>query len=180
MRTALQEKRTIHIEHGLDAHIGNRASKRVQADLPELKGLATEFFFVSAHGDSDAGGPGANDNASGVATVLEMARSWKAAINLDLCPGPARKVRFDIWGTEIKSTREYLARPFGGEQGIGSRPHPGVLNFDQAGFGARSEQLNVEPNDLKSNRAFMQLAPKLITAIKRSSATQNDGPRTAA
>ena len=33
-----------------------------------------------AHGDSDAGGPGANDNASGVAVVLEMARAWSGAI----------------------------------------------------------------------------------------------------
>ncbi|MCP5023249.1 MAG: hypothetical protein GY930_15955 [bacterium] len=32
------------------------------------------------------------------------------------------------------------------------------MNFDQEGFGAGAEQLNVEPDDLASNRAFVELA----------------------
>ena len=34
----------------------------------------------------------------------------------------------------------------------------GVINFDQAGFGAGSDQLNVEPDDLASNRALVAAA----------------------
>jgi len=41
---------------------------------------ATEgTVLVGAHYDSIAGSPGANDNASGVAAVLELAHIWKAA-----------------------------------------------------------------------------------------------------
>jgi len=40
---------------------------------------AGETVVVGAHYDSVAGSPGANDNASGVAAVLELARIWKGA-----------------------------------------------------------------------------------------------------
>ncbi|MCK7496476.1 MAG: M28 family metallopeptidase [Comamonadaceae bacterium] len=35
----------------------------------------SKYILFCAHGDSDSGGPGANDNASGVAIVLEIART---------------------------------------------------------------------------------------------------------
>nr|WP_269145418.1 M20/M25/M40 family metallo-hydrolase [Geomonas sp. RF6] len=53
--------------------IGEREMVNIEA---ELKGTshAEEIVVVGAHYDSVAGAPGANDNASGVAAVLELAR----------------------------------------------------------------------------------------------------------
>ncbi|MDF1838575.1 MAG: M28 family peptidase [Planctomycetota bacterium] len=156
LRTALGKDQTVNLAFELDAHIEKRASKSVEAILPAREGAAPGYFLICAHGDSDAGGPGANDNASGVAIVLEMARSWKQAIDQGTCLAPARQVRFVIWGTEIKSTREYLDQHLESTGTDDARPLLGVLNFDQAGYGASAEQLNVEPDDLLANREFVR------------------------
>ncbi len=57
----------------------------VEMELPGTS-LAEEIVVVGAHYDSVAGCPGANDNASGVAAVLECARLLRDS-------GPARTVR---------------------------------------------------------------------------------------
>ncbi len=158
LRAAIEDKREVLLKYELDAHIEKRPSRSVEAILPARKAAPPGYFLVCAHGDSDAGGPGANDNGSGVAIVLEMARSWKSAIDSGSCKAPARQVRFVIWGSEIKSTREYLNEHLRRKGEGEAAPLLGVLNFDQAGFGAGAEQLNVEPDDLASNRAFVELA----------------------
>lgn len=58
--------------------------------------------------------PGANDNASGCATLLETARALARAIAAQAVPPPGRTLTF-IWGDEIRASREWLradaARP---------------------------------------------------------------------
>ncbi len=51
--------------------------------------------------------PGANDNASGCATLLELARSLQAAIAAGALPPPARTITF-LWGDEMRVSREWL------------------------------------------------------------------------
>jgi aminopeptidase YwaD len=51
--------------------------------------------------------PGANDDASGCATLLEMARALEAAIAAKAIPPPARTLTF-VWGDEIRASREWL------------------------------------------------------------------------
>ncbi|MBC8001498.1 MAG: M28 family peptidase, partial [Opitutaceae bacterium] len=46
------------------------------ATTPTSEG-PTEWIVVGAHLDSEAGSPGANDNATGVAAVLGVARMLK-------------------------------------------------------------------------------------------------------
>lgn len=53
--------------------------------------------------------PGANDNASGCATILEDARILVALIRQGKLPRPRRTIRF-IWPPEIAGTACYLAR----------------------------------------------------------------------
>ncbi len=53
--------------------------------------------------------PGANDNASGAATILEDARLLSALIKEGKLPRPRRAIRF-IWPPEIAGTMCYLAR----------------------------------------------------------------------
>jgi Zn-dependent M28 family amino/carboxypeptidase len=53
--------------------------KSVRNLFVEIKGAAQaeEIVVVGAHYDSVLGAPGANDNGSGVAAVLELARAWR-------------------------------------------------------------------------------------------------------
>jgi aminopeptidase YwaD len=58
--------------------------------------------------------PGANDDASGCGTLLEMARSLQEAIAAKAIPPPGRTITF-VWGDEMRASREWLrgdaARP---------------------------------------------------------------------
>lgn len=128
-----------------------RAQPRtVEARLAPRPAAQPGFFLFCAHGDSDAGGPGANDNGSGEAILYEIARAWTAAIRLGALPAPPAEVRFALWGKEIHSSRHYL-KTVAEIEG----PCLGVINFDQAGFGSGSEQLNVEPDDVPANRGLV-------------------------
>src|SRR5690606_38909859 len=73
--------------------------------VAEVRGdrLPDERFVFSAHVQE----PGANDNASGVGTQLEMARTLATLVQREDL-SPARTVTF-LWGNEIASTRTYLA-----------------------------------------------------------------------
>ena len=119
-------------------------------------GIAVPHVLICAHGDSDSGGPGANDNGSGMAIVLEMARSWKAAIDAGELQAPPIEVRFAIWGSEIYSTKTYRDSDLG-------RGVVAVLNFDQAGFGSTGERLHVEPDDIPGNVPFVRLAAEVLS-----------------
>ncbi len=72
--------------------------------VAELRGSRQpeERFVFSAHVQE----PGANDNASGVACLAEMARSAAALLRRgDIDPG--RTITF-LWGDEISSTRRFV------------------------------------------------------------------------
>ncbi len=114
-------------------------------------------FLVCAHGDSDSGGPGANDNGSGEAIVLEIASAWAAAVAAGDAPPPAREVRFAIWGKEIHSSRAYLERARAAGDVV-----LGVLNYDQAGFGDAGDRLFVEPDDLPQNASLVAAAAGVL------------------
>jgi hypothetical protein len=82
----------------------------VTATIPggDQAGRGEEIAF-SCHLDHQR--PGANDNASGCATILEVARAWSRLIATGRLPRPARTIRF-IWPPEIEGTVTYLnARP---------------------------------------------------------------------
>lgn len=71
--------------------------------------LRNEEIVFSCHLDHPR--PGANDNASGCATILEVARSFSKLIREGKIARPARTLRF-IWPPEIEGTLAYLsARP---------------------------------------------------------------------
>jgi len=69
----------------------------------------TREIVFSCHLDHP--NPGANDNASGCAGILEIARSLTALIKAGKLPEPKRSIRF-IWPAEIEATIALLnARP---------------------------------------------------------------------
>jgi len=79
----------------------------------EVKGnaRASEIVIVGAHYDSVLGAPGANDNGSGVAAVIELARLFRGS-------SPARTLRFVLFvneeppfdRTEAMGSRQYARR----------------------------------------------------------------------
>ena len=53
--------------------------------------------------------PGANDNASGCVSILEVARTLNALITEEILPRPARTIRF-LWPAEIEGSIIYLTQ----------------------------------------------------------------------
>lgn len=71
--------------------------------------LRQQEIVFSCHLDHPS--PGANDNASGCATILEIARTYSKLIRGKSLPPPRRTLRF-IWPAEIEGTLALLeARP---------------------------------------------------------------------
>ena len=73
------------------------------------RSLRSQEIVFSCHLDHPR--PGANDNASGCATILEVARTLSRLIARKRLPPPARTIRF-VWPPEIEGTLALLvARP---------------------------------------------------------------------
>ena len=95
---------------------------------PELK---DEEIAFSCHLDHQK--PGANDNASGCATILEIARTLQTLIGDGKLARPARAMRF-IWPPEVEGTTTLLnARP------EFARRIKGVIHMDMVGGGPQTE-----------------------------------------
>jgi len=69
--------------------------------------LADEEIVFTCHLDHQS--PGANDNASGAAAILEAARTLSLLIKTGALPPPRRTIRF-VWPPEISGSFAYLVR----------------------------------------------------------------------
>jgi aminopeptidase YwaD len=76
----------------------------VEGTIPGRDWPEQEVWFI-AH--LDHARPGANDNASGSAAILECARAFRELIDSGAWPGPRRTLRF-LWVPEIYGTYAYL------------------------------------------------------------------------
>ncbi|MBZ5527385.1 MAG: M28 family peptidase [Acidobacteriia bacterium] len=102
------EEIRLHATVKAGQHAGN--IEVVTATIPGADAkLKDEEIAFSCHLDHQR--PGANDNASGCATILEVARTLQKLINEGKLARPARTIRF-IWPPEIEGTTVLLnARP---------------------------------------------------------------------
>lgn len=121
-----------------------------------LQGESDDYYLVCAHGDADAGGPGADDNASGVAGVLEIARVLSGLVQSRAIPKPKKTIKFIIWGSEIYSTEQYIKRNAEELERILA-----VLNFDEIGTGSIRNCLYFESNDVPHNEKLLRLFQKV-------------------
>ena len=101
---------TIRLQASVDAgrHVGSYdiVSARIRGGDPALAAQEVTFTCHLDHPN-----PGANDNASGCATILEVARTFAKLIREGTLPRPARSLRF-LWPPEIEGTTILLnARP---------------------------------------------------------------------
>jgi Zn-dependent M28 family amino/carboxypeptidase len=97
----------------------------VIADLPGRR--TGGVVLLGGHLDSVANGPGINDNGSGSALVLEVARQARR-----LGVRPAQGLRFAFWGAEelgLVGSSAYVASLSGSQR----RQLSSVLNFDMVG-----------------------------------------------
>ena len=79
-----------------------RPNRTLVAEIPG-RSKAAERVVLVAHVQE----PGANDNASGCGTLLEIARSLAASMARGALPPPSRTITF-LWGDEISESRQYL------------------------------------------------------------------------
>jgi len=143
IRRALEAGSAVRVRLALDAKSGAGSPRSIVATLAgDLPG----WYLVCAHGDSDSGGPGADDNASGVATVLEVAASLAEASRSGLLPRSRPSVRFVVWGSEIHSSRAFVV-----ERAAEIASLLGVFNFDQTAAATERNAIYFEGNDIPWN-----------------------------
>lgn len=87
LRERLKAGDKVRVSFALEAKSGNDVAHTVVATLPGRD--RSKYVLFCAHGDADSGGPGADDNASGDAIVLETARAAAAAVRARSIPQPA-------------------------------------------------------------------------------------------
>ncbi len=100
LREAVAEGR-VEVEVKIETRIFESEELTIIADVHGTERPEERFVF-SAHVQE----PGANDNASGVATQSEMACAIPRMVAAGM-PLPRRSISF-VWGDEISSTRRYL------------------------------------------------------------------------
>jgi hypothetical protein len=148
LERALNDTQKVTINFSTEAETDSGRPKTVVATL---EGESDRYYLLCAHGDSDSGGPGADDNASGVSGVLETARVLKELVRSHTIPKPKISIRFAVWGTEIYSTEEYVRLHKHDLKDIA-----GVLNFDEIGTGATRNCLYFESNEVKYNEKLLR------------------------
>lgn len=148
LKEALRDSQEVVISFSAQTLIVRGVPKTV---IATLAGDSSAYFLVCAHGDADSGGPGADDNASGVSGVLEIARTLGALVGSKVIPRPKFTIQFAVWGTEVHSTEHYVkSRANDLEQILG------VLNIDEIGTGATRDCLYFESNDIEHNEKLLR------------------------
>jgi hypothetical protein len=124
--------------------------------IATLQGKIDNYYIVCAHGDSDSGGPGADDNASGVSGVLEIARILNGLVKSKILPLPKKSIKFIVWGTEYHSSGSYVKIH---EESLNKIS--GVINFDEIGVGRSRQCLYFEGNDIPHNHDLLKLFERI-------------------
>ncbi len=98
----------------------------ISAAIPGTDASAGELVMV-AHAFETIATPGANDNCTGVGTILEVARTLARLVKTGELPPPRRTIRF-VWGPEISGSSAYMfAHPELQDRLLAA------LNFDMTG-----------------------------------------------
>lgn len=140
---------------GAVVHVMLRSTVRPGSPRTVIADLAgrdpRHYFLICAHGDSDSGGPGADDNASGEAVVLEVAQALARLVREGKLATPRVNIRFAVWGSEYASSGAYVAR-----EGARLADCLGVLNLDEEGTGAERNAIYFESNEVPWNRTLLR------------------------
>lgn len=135
----------------LKSKIGMGRPRTVIGTLAGAGARKDQLLLVCAHGDSDAGGPGADDNASGEASLIEVARALSAAAAGGRLASSRPTVQFIVWGAEYHSSQAWV-------QAHGDRLDriQAVINYDETGTGAQRDAVYYEGNDVPWNETLLR------------------------
>jgi Zn-dependent M28 family amino/carboxypeptidase len=112
LRQALAHDGTIKVRATVESTFSTKPNRMLIAEIPG-RVAPNERVVITAHVQE----PGANDNASGVATLAEMARALRAGIRAGTIPQPDRTITF-LWLEEISGSREWLKDHAGQAKGV--------------------------------------------------------------
>jgi Zn-dependent M28 family amino/carboxypeptidase len=140
----------------VDVESRSRPTSNLLAELPGADG--DRVVMVGAHLDSVEEGPGINDNASGSAAILEIARQLAGT-------RPAHTIRFAWWGGEelgLLGSRHYL-----GELAAADRERMALyLNADMVG--SRNFRRLVYDGQAEGAPAGSEVIERVLTEQLRS------------
>ena len=129
LRERLEKGETLRVRASIDSELYPGAIEVVEALLPGDEMADGEEILLVSHLCHPQ--PGAHDNASGAAALLEAAVTLARLISDGRLPAPRRGIRF-IWPPEMTGTFAYLA---GEKRGRGhlrrGRRHPGTAALDR-------------------------------------------------
>ncbi len=151
LRDLLRGEGETRMTLALEARNGSGRPRTVVGTLNGGGPAARRTIIVCAHGDADGGGSGADDNASGAAATLEVARALGRAARGGLLPPDRPRVLFMIWGKEYHSSEAWVRANGETMKGVLA-----VLNYDQVGTGAQRNALYYEGNDIAANTALLR------------------------
>jgi len=106
LRTLIDQGKPVRVRAVVDAETGPGQLEIVSGLIPG-SAYPEEEIIVTAHLDHYS--PGANDNASGSAAILEMARTLRRLIDDKEMPPPLRTVRF-MWVPEYFGSCAWLSK----------------------------------------------------------------------
>jgi hypothetical protein len=93
----------------LNIDVTNDGTRTIYVPCGEFKGKSSEVVIAGAHHDTVYSGPGAIDDTSGSASIMEMARQISKVVNETGTPD--RTIRFCTWGGEeegLYGSRAYV------------------------------------------------------------------------
>jgi hypothetical protein len=149
LQEELKKGTRVVIKYSAKTTIRHGNSKTI---IATLMGQTDEYYILGAHGDSDSGGPGADDNASGVSGILEVARILNTMVKNKTLPLPKKSIKFIVWGTEYHSSSSYVKLHSDRLEKIA-----GVINFDEIGFRKTRRCIYFEGNDIPHNHDLLKL-----------------------
>jgi len=138
IRSYLDENKKVMMKARIRTQMLPYKMNVVSAAIPGTDPEAGELLMV-AHLFERIATPGANDNCSGVATILEVGRTLAKLISRGILEAPRRTIRF-LWVPEIRGTREFMYKYPQLQDKLMA-----VLNFDMTGA------------DLKSTDAYLRM-----------------------
>ena len=93
----------------MDIDVTNDGTRTIYVPCGEFKGKSSEVVIAGAHHDTVYSGPGAIDDTSGSASIMEMSRQISKIVNESGTPD--RTIRFCTWGGEeegLYGSRAYV------------------------------------------------------------------------